>query len=419
MKNLLKSILEEYNLYLPARTVFEKIKYTLISLRTGLARLIPHFSKSMIQGYYSSSRDYWETHQQKRFVDVTYKVFTYSQSLRTCHPNSIYDCVHENFEKKLILTNPETFLMTAFDCRVIGNEGAIITHDNKLLADVSRHFHVNIDKINLHPELCRFNLPECKELPETVAVLATAGGYNYYHWLIDVLPRLEIINKNFSNDYNKIERFLINKSNSFVRQSLEVLNVDLNKILPLQNETHFLVKKLIIPSLSSELYAPSPWICDFLRNNFLKQKEQAKIQPIKRLYISRAKARRRKIINEQEVLNCLQKWRFTPIYLEQYNFVEQIALLANAEAIVAPHGAGLTNLLWCQAGTKILEIFSPRFINPCFWALASQVNVDYFYLIGKGKITSTPSYLSNDVFSDIFVPLDDLQLSLELMFQDK
>ncbi|NJM89857.1 MAG: glycosyltransferase family 61 protein [Hydrococcus sp. RU_2_2] len=103
------------------------------------------------------------------------------------------------------------------------------------------------------------------------------------------------------------------------------------------------------------------------------------------------------------------------MYLEQYSFVEQIALLANAEALVAPHGAGLTNLLWCQVGTKALEIFSPRFINPCFWAIANQVNVDYFYLIGRGKITSTPNYLSNDVLSDILVPLDDLQSSLELM----
>jgi capsular polysaccharide biosynthesis protein len=258
-------------------------------------------------------------------------------------------------------------------------------------------------------------LPECKKLPGTVAVLATAGGYNYYHWLIDVLPRLEIINKIFGDDYNKINKFIINKIDSLKLQTLAMLKVNPNQLLPLQNKTHFGVEQLIIPSLPCELDSPSPWISDFLRNNFLKQK--ADIQPIKKLYISRNKARRRKIINEQDVLNCLQKWGFTLVYLEQYSFAEQIALLANAEAIVAPHGAGLTNLLWCQPDTKVLEIFSPRFINPCFWVIANHINANYFYLIGQGKITSTPSYLSNDVLSDIFVPLDDLQSSLELMFQ--
>ncbi|NJK50537.1 glycosyltransferase family 61 protein [Candidatus Gracilibacteria bacterium] len=413
MKNLLRAILEDYNLYLPTRIVFEKFKYIFTSLKTGLARLTPPFSKSMIQGYYSFSLDYWKTCQKNNIVDVTYKTFTYSQTLRTSPPNSIYDRIHENFEKKLTLTNPDTFLISASNCRVIGDEGAVITHDNKLLADVSRHFRVKIDNINLHPELCRLELPKGKELPGTVAVLATAGGYNYYHWLLDVLPRLEIINNTFSDYYHKIDKFLINKVSSFTTQSLAMLEVNPDKVFPLQAKSHFLVEHLIIPSLPGELYAPSPWICDFLRNNFLKQK--ADIQPIKRLYISRAKARRRKILNEQEVVNCLQKWGFTPVYLEQYSFVEQIALLANAEALVAPHGAGLTNLLWCQVGTKALEIFSPRFINPCFWAIANQVNVDYFYLIGRGKITSTPNYLSNDVLSDILVPLDDLQSSLELM----
>jgi hypothetical protein len=70
MKNLLRSILEEYNLYLPARTVFEKFKYTVISLRTGLARLIPPFSKSTLKGYYSSSRNYWQICQKNNIVII-------------------------------------------------------------------------------------------------------------------------------------------------------------------------------------------------------------------------------------------------------------------------------------------------------------------------------------------------------------
>ncbi len=52
---------------------------------------------------------------------------------------------------------------------------------------------------------------------------------------------------------------------------------------------------------------------------------------------------------------------------------------------MAPHGAGLTNLIWCAPHTKVLEIFSPLYVNLCYWAIASITQADYYYLLGDAE----------------------------------
>ena len=66
---------------------------------------------------------------------------------------------------------------------------------------------------------------------------------------------------------------------------------------------------------------------------------------------SRSKAKSRIITNEDNVIQCLLKFEFTPVWLEEHNRATQIALLSNAE-VVAFHGTGLTNLIWFEPGLR-------------------------------------------------------------------
>lgn len=53
--------------------------------------------------------------------------------------------------------------------------------------------------------------------------------------------------------------------------------------------------------------------------------------------------------------------------------------MANAECVIAAHGAGLTNLLFCQPGTRVLEIFTPKWIVFCFARLGSMLGPQCYY----------------------------------------
>ncbi len=105
--------------------------------------------------------------------------------------------------------------------------------------------------------------------------------------------------------------------------------------------------------------------------------------PMKRIYVTRGNVKRRKVINEEQVVQSLEKYGFTTVSMDGKSLREQIQIFASAEAIVAPHGAALTNLLFIQPGTKVIELFPYGYVNNCFYALANYAKACYFYLQGE------------------------------------
>ena len=54
--------------------------------------------------------------------------------------------------------------------------------------------------------------------------------------------------------------------------------------------------------------------------------------------------------------------------------------------IIAPHGSGLTNIVFSNSGTKLVEIFSPTYMEPCYWRLANALELDYSYILGRENV---------------------------------
>ncbi|PNY79425.1 glycosyltransferase family 61 protein [Deinococcus koreensis] len=98
------------------------------------------------------------------------------------------------------------------------------------------------------------------------------------------------------------------------------------------------------------------------------------------LYISRAHTPRRAVCNEPALEQALAARGVTVIYAEQLGLTEQVRLFAGATAVVALHGAGLANLVWCRPGTRVLEVFPEGVFNDCYARLAFSQQLDYTYL---------------------------------------
>jgi Glycosyltransferase 61 len=395
-----------------------------LSLREKIKNILRFFKKQIIfiiqslpisskyfgspKGSHVSSKEYQNICQTSNLNNVSYIPYLPSYTYTRTPPKSIYEQHHWKFDGMYIHTDPETFVMSAPNCRVVGDIGTIITDDDKLLADVSQHFSGGE-----HFVFSYLKLPKCIQIDKTIAVLATAGGGSYFHWLTEVLPRVEILRKALPTKLENIDRFIVNPADKLpiITESLSLLGISSDKLIFADIDSHIQSEMFVIPSLAGYTGNPPAWVCEFLRESFLKYKSE--IAPISKLYISRAKASYRKITNEDEVLECLLIAGFTPIYLEEYNFITQIALLSNAEIIVAPHGAGLTNLIWCNTGTKVLEIFSPNYVNVCFWTIADRLGLEYFYMIGSSASPIDP--FSQMYQDDMSVPIKELSLSLTMM----
>lgn len=88
------------------------------------------------------------------------------------------------------------------------------------------------------------------------------------------------------------------------------------------------------------------------------------------------------------------------VILEDLSFADQVQIFASADVIVSPHGAGLSNLVFCRPDTKVLEFFSPNYVNVCFWVLSNHVGADYYCFIGDGLVlpeTSIEHGIENNI----------------------
>ncbi|MGL5192514.1 MAG: glycosyltransferase family 61 protein, partial [Chroococcales cyanobacterium] len=125
---------------------------------------------------------------------------------------------------------------------------------------------------------------------------------------------------------------------------------------------------------------------------------------------------RRRVRNEEQVIAVLKPLGFTPVTLESLSLAEQVALLAAAKFVIAPHGAGLTNLMFCAEGTTVIELFSPRYLSRCYWILCDRLKLKYYYLVGKPL---APNGMPVARHSDLKLPpypiFEDMAIDLEAL----
>jgi capsular polysaccharide biosynthesis protein len=84
--------------------------------------------------------------------------------------------------------------------------------------------------------------------------------------------------------------------------------------------------------------------------------------------------------NEAEVILFLQQFGFTVLSLETLSVRQQAYYMANTKVIISPHGAALTNLVFCSPGTQVIEFLMPNWTLSCYWELSNIVGCDYYCL---------------------------------------
>ena len=77
----------------------------------------------------------------------------------------------------------------------------------------------------------------------------------------------------------------------------------------------------------------------------------------RRVFVSRADARKRRLLNEDEVFARLERFGFERVMPGRLPLADQVALFSGAQIIAGPHGAGLTNLIFMPEGGAVVEVF--------------------------------------------------------------
>lgn len=97
----------------------------------------------------------------------------------------------------------------------------------------------------------------------------------------------------------------------------------------------------------------------------------------KNIYISRRDSKLRPLNNEHIIEDFLIRKNFHIVTLSELKIQEQIQIFLGAENIIGIHGAGFSNIIFCNPGVNIIEIFPPNYFNPSFFQRAINAGHNY------------------------------------------
>ncbi|MFQ3613575.1 MAG: glycosyltransferase 61 family protein [Cyanobacteriota bacterium] len=301
---------------------------------------------------------------------------------------------------------------------------AVLTRQGELLTDLSLCLPPPEfldqdywpDHLQHHPILGLPHLPPPIRLDGPVALLPL-GAVNYFHWMVDILPALDILRR--AGILSSPIPILIHgyQGKPFQQQTLATLGIPSERILSFEplGGSHVQAQTLIVPSTAGPVGCLTPQSLQVLQR--LAQSVQPSLSHSypRRIYISRGSARWRRVINEAEVLAALQPWDFVSVQLETLSLQEQIALMQGAEAVIGIHGAGLTNLAFCRPHTLVVEILPSNALLPYFWTIAQVAELRYFPLVAPVCDPALVALLASPELDreDAWVPIPNLLEVLE------
>jgi hypothetical protein len=299
------------------------------------------------------------------------------------------------------------------NARVLGAEGAIISPDNKLFCEFT---YIDDGPVEWwrHPVFQRRRIPPVKKLYGTHATITLPLSSYYYHWLIESIPNIRSLQTYLSH----IDKICIPRPSKFHLETLAAFGINQDKLIPLDSQSHYQFDRLYVPSFNSG-WAPHRWLPTWIKDSmpFLDRSNHKG----RRIYISRGDGRWRKVKNEPEVSSFLMSYSFECVELASISFKEQAILFNEADVIIAPHGAGLANMIFCRPQTIILEIFPPRWTPLMFFQLAMVAECNYFFMIADPMGKKPHEILQSErhipltyeaQWGDIYVPIEKLKVFL-------
>ncbi len=196
--------------------------------------------------------------------------------------------------------------------------------------------------------------------------------YQYFHWLIDVMPRIWLLREH--SPYAQPDRWFVGPLNHAFQQPMLALygitpsmcwNTG-SEIVAFEETVctgfRFAESLGTRPAYSSGVHYKG-WSTAFLSDIRSRARQRYTTgEPDggpERLYVSRADALHRHVRNEREVRAVTETFGFKVIEPGRMTFDEQVRSFSRARIIVGAHGAGLTNIVWARPGAELLE-FMPE-----------------------------------------------------------
>lgn len=228
----------------------------------------------------------------------------------------------------------------------------------------------------------------------------------FFHWICDVGQKLAVL-ANYTGEFGNILLPASYEKIPYVTEMLRFFPELKISYIPLSNRVVEVQDlSVLTPVAHSGNYHPEAikLLRDRLREMVGDPNRRDRL-----IYVSRRFAARRRILNENQVERRLNKRGFETVHLERLPMKQQGKLFSEARCIVGLHGAGLSNMLFSQAATEVVEIrqYGDRH-NNCFYSLADACQQSYSMALANPETEH-----QNPRFGDVHVNPDELDALLD------
>lgn len=312
---------------------------------------------------------------------------------------------------------PESYLAELHDATLIGGSSLILTDQNRVVLNDEIFFDKQ-HRYCLKNPYVKFSdnydtiikFIKKVNLTEPSAIhFCSDYSHNYYHWLLECLPRLNILDQ--FPDFDNLPLLIDENLTAQQLAALKILNTRNRPLIPLKKGYAYHINKLIMPSMSSIIHDNyhsavaydkdvlfSPAAIQYVRNNVLRALDCATQKGFRKLFISRKKSEHRRLLNIEEIESLMVSRGFEIVFPEALTFTNQVKLFSQAQLVIGQTGAGFANLMFCPENCKALILINhhPQTNYYLFSNLAQILNIELQFIPGTDVIEHVDKSLQND-----------------------
>lgn len=327
-----------------------------------------------------------------------------------------------NYDRQVTFDRP--FVCEVRNAELVGSTAIGLDRDRNILLETTIPHFLELDTrltkaLTTRSLFLRVVPLRRKRYLNTACSLAHLWNPNYWHWMADTLTRLEGVEHYKAETGRDVKLVIASKPKRWQLQSLQLLGYTSEDLIHC-NQFNLRVKRLIVPSIRRYDFRKHyhgfvsaqacRWVAQRMRCRLPDEVKQQSFSP--NILVSRRRAAGRRIANEHVLLDILRPFGFVPYVLEDLSLAEQVQLFSQARMVIAPHGAGLTNIIFGE-NLKVIELFR-SFVVPTYYHLAQGMGFQYGYLMGATPSGEWRSY-NGDMVVD---PIQLRQLVIQMLESD-
>lgn len=298
------------------------------------------------------------------------------------------------FDPTFFVTELENVYVRGGDFSIVLDNGQSTWFEGLVFSDIENRY--NIQPIEI----------DCKSIEESkkqeVGFLI-GGNDNYYHWLLNYLPRIMF----YEHILYRAPLILKDQMPAFAQAHLRICLDSKSENIFIKNNELIFFKRLFVPTFFQNPIH-SPTAVAYLRKKFLSYRRPEKHSL--RVYLSRDDGgTRRQILNESQVIDLVEQFGYLVVKPGQLNAIDQIDIFSGIKSLISLHGAGLANMIHMQPNGTVIELQNRESYTSVFWELGKLVGVSKYV-----TLACEPDQFDSRIpnHKNIHVDLDKLRNSI-------